>query len=59
MDRSRRTERLESRWTDVRGLSMHARVAADLAAPDPPEVVLVHGVGIADLVEKRVEVGQG
>jgi 2-hydroxy-6-oxonona-2,4-dienedioate hydrolase len=47
MDRTRLTERLESRWTEVRGLSMHARVAADLAAPDPPEVVLVHGVGVS------------
>lgn len=44
---ARRSGGLESRWTDVCDLSMHARVAADPAIPDAPAVVLVHGVGVS------------
>ena len=39
--------RLESRWTAVRGLSMHARVSVDPVPGDRIPVVLVHGLGVS------------
>ncbi|MDP9312755.1 MAG: alpha/beta hydrolase [Chloroflexota bacterium] len=42
-----RMGRLESQWTTVHGLSMHARVSIGSVPPDAPRVVLVHGVGIS------------
>lgn len=38
---------LRSLWWQVDGLSMHARVANDAAAPAAPPVVLVHGLGVS------------
>jgi 2-hydroxy-6-oxonona-2,4-dienedioate hydrolase len=38
---------LEHIWTDVRGLSMHARMAADLMTAGAPPIVLVHGFVIS------------
>src|SRR5438270_1925127 len=37
---------IESRWTRVNGLRMHARVSANPIPNDVPNVVLVHGIGI-------------
>lgn len=47
---SARPGRLESRWTTVGGLRVHARVSADRppAAHDSP-VVLVHGLVVSGL----------
>jgi 2-hydroxy-6-oxonona-2,4-dienedioate hydrolase len=38
---------VESVWTDVGGLRMHARVALDAAPPHARDVVLVHGLVIS------------
>lgn len=42
-----RIGRLESRWTNVHGVRMHARVSAEPVPSGAPPVVLVHGVGIS------------
>jgi NADP-dependent 3-hydroxy acid dehydrogenase YdfG/pimeloyl-ACP methyl ester carboxylesterase len=39
--------KLQSRWTFVDGLRMHARVSTDPVGPDSLPLVLVHGVGVA------------
>jgi 2-hydroxy-6-oxonona-2,4-dienedioate hydrolase len=44
---SRPVGQLESRWTRVEGLPVHARVSADLAPFGSLPVVLVHGIGVA------------
>lgn len=38
---------LESTWTEVQGLRMHARQALSLAPPERPPLVLVHGVAVS------------
>lgn len=38
---------LESKWTEVNGLQMHARVSANAVRENAPNVVLVHGMGIS------------
>ena len=38
---------VESKWTDVGELRIHARVTVGLADSGAPVVVLVHGVGVA------------
>lgn len=38
---------LESRWTEVAGRRLHARVADRLAPASAPDVVLVHGLGVS------------
>lgn len=38
---------MESKWTDVKGLRLHARVTANPVPADAPHVVLVHGIGIS------------
>jgi 2-hydroxy-6-oxonona-2,4-dienedioate hydrolase len=38
---------LESSRVEVRGLQLHARRAVDLAPPDRPQLVLVHGVAVS------------
>ena len=43
---SRQVGQLESRWTRVEGLPVHARVSADPAS-SPLPIVLVHGIGVA------------
>ncbi len=40
--------RIESRWTDVRGHRVHARIAATGPTRRPP-IVLVHGLGVSSL----------
>ncbi len=42
-----RTGRLESQWTIVDGLRMHARVSVDPVPETPLPVVLVHGLGVS------------
>ena len=37
---------IESRWTKVGDLLMHARVSANPVPKESPRVVLVHGIGI-------------
>lgn len=41
------TVELESVWTDVDGLRLHARRALDLSPPGRPPLVLVHGVAVS------------
>lgn len=43
------TAELESRWTEVGGLRVHARVSAGPAPPGAPTLVLVHGLVISSL----------
>jgi pimeloyl-ACP methyl ester carboxylesterase len=38
---------LESRWTEVQGLAVHARVSVDAVLSGTPAVVLVHGLGVS------------
>lgn len=38
---------LESKWTRVDGLRMHARVSANPVPDGAPHVILVHGIGIS------------
>lgn len=38
---------LESRWYDLQGLRVHARVSVEPVPADAPAIVLVHGVGIS------------
>jgi pimeloyl-ACP methyl ester carboxylesterase len=45
--RCRRPGRLESRWTRVGELDIHARVSGGYVPPDRPPVVLVHGLGMS------------
>jgi pimeloyl-ACP methyl ester carboxylesterase len=40
-------EGLESEWSDVGGMRMHARVSTVAVAADAPVVVLVHGIGVS------------
>ena len=42
-----RSGSLESRWTKVQGLPMHARVSVDAVRSGAPAVVLVHGLGVS------------
>ena len=43
----RQTGTLESRWYEVEGLTMHARVSVDPAPAGSLPIVLVHGIGVA------------
>ena len=45
--RGQRPGSLESRWTKVQGLPMHARVSVDAVPSGAPAVVLVHGLGVS------------
>jgi 2-hydroxy-6-oxonona-2,4-dienedioate hydrolase len=44
---SRQVGQLESRWTRVEGLPVHARVSADPAPSGSLPIVLVHAIGVA------------
>jgi 2-hydroxy-6-oxonona-2,4-dienedioate hydrolase len=44
---SRQAGQLESRWTRVEGLPVHARVSADPAPSGSLPIVLVHAIGVA------------
>ncbi len=39
--------KVESRWTEVGGLLMHARVSVNPVGAELPSVVLVHGLGVS------------
>src|SRR3712207_4974854 len=43
----RRTAGLESAWTEVGGLRMHARLSTRTSPEGAPPIILVHGLGVA------------
>jgi pimeloyl-ACP methyl ester carboxylesterase len=44
---NQRRGQIESKWTVVGGLPMHARVSVEPVPAGSPAIVLVHGLGVA------------